>query len=162
MKLLDAGVDSRTVRRVTPVPFADRVAGVDSAILGEVTAQRLALEPDELAALRFAAADFLRRHDQLFERLENGEEPRWAVCDGIVAFWPEDLELRDGLPVGGAEGCPIAATVLRNAADTATLVTAATQLGRAFRERDEAAFDVPELVCADIAEALTFAAMLEA
>lgn len=144
-----------------PVPFADRVAGVDSAILDEVAADRLTLKATALDELRFAAADFLGRHDQLFERLDNGEEPRWAVCDGVVAFWPEDLELRDGLPVGGAETYPLAATVLRNASDRTSLAASAAALAQAFRERDEEAFNVAELVCAEIAQALTFAAMLD-
>lgn len=152
----DAGGHDGTVRAMDVVPLEDRIAGVDDVIVGEAAAGHLTLDAATLTALRFTAAEFLRRHDDLMRRFEAGEEPRWAVCDGVIAYWPEDLEVHDGFVDGGAETLPVAAAVLAACSERDVVLAGAHALGAAIRSRSPRELDIADLVAADIAESLVF------
>lgn len=142
------------------VPIEVRIAGVDGVVCGEVAAGRVELTDAELAEIRVAAAEFITRHDELMRRLDAGEEPRWAVCDGVVAFWPDDLHVVGGLPEGGSEVLPVAAAVLGATGEREVLVAAASKLAAALRARAERDLDIAGAVARELAEALVFCGLV--
>lgn len=88
---------------------ADQIAGLDEVLVAAAGTSAMAA-PWQM--VRVAVAEAVRRHNELFARLERGEDPCWLVADGVVAWWGDSIELDGGWPLRGAEIEPVAAAVL--------------------------------------------------
>ena len=116
----------RTVAEVTPRPLADRVDGLDRVVTAVATAAGEGWGIDErLVAVRFALADFVRRHGDLCAALEAGigagvhtliaaELAERDIVDDWPALAPSNTcdDTCDGLATQGDELAPVARTVL--------------------------------------------------
>ena len=133
-------------------PLSDRVEGID-AVLRPVVA---ACTPLHASALRVAAATFVRVHGELLDYLVDGGQPALLVADGLVGYWPDDVEVGPDGPLHGAELVPVACTVLDElAADAAdALAGAATVLP----ELRDSSSEFHTAVTVELLEALVFAA----
>jgi hypothetical protein len=98
-------------------PLADRVAGIDDALLAAAAAAPTTLDDTALGVARVCAAVFVRRHGDLLDFLADGGQPVLAVADGLVPWWPEHAELDSGWVRHGAELLPVADAVLAEVVD---------------------------------------------
>jgi hypothetical protein len=85
-------------------PLADRIEGID-ALLRDA-ASETGSPTAATTELRAVVADVLRRHGELCEHLLGGAAAQAAVDEGIILWWPSDLEDYD-LPMWGRELPPV-------------------------------------------------------
>jgi hypothetical protein len=98
-------------------PLADRVAGIDDALLAAAAASATPPDDAALGVTRVCAAVFVRRHGDLLDFLADGGQPVLAVADGLVRWWPEHAEVDSGWVRHGAELLPVADAVLAEVID---------------------------------------------
>ena len=120
--------------RIPVRPLADRVVGIDNVLIGLPPGS---MSAHEVVSVRFAAADYVRRHGEVLDRIEAGEEPIWLVTDQLLLEWPDDAVIEGGMVLYGAELLPVAAAVLHNAPDPAAVASGSAKAHALLRAQLE-------------------------
>lgn len=144
-----------------PRPLADRISGIDDAIMAHSAASAAPPTAAALTGLRFACADFIRRHGDLLDRFGEGQEPWQLIADGVISFWPDDAVICDGLPRGGDLAAVSSAVLAQLGPERPAVLDAAAALHpaavQACRDSDNLAISVARellegLIAADLAD----------